>query len=253
MALEARSGLRRSAAPELALPPLYTAVRLREVGNAFAHAQAIAAESGAGTLVYVGRFDLAEFAVVLEPEEPLRGARRALYAGMAALTDALAALSEPETEIAIAWPDAITVNRGLVGGGRLAWPHGVAEDEMPPWLVFGAMIRVVSMSGDEPGLHPHGTALQEEGFGDTVASQVVESFARHFMASIDSWQNSGFGAVARTYLPRLVAEDGLRHDLDDNGDLLIRRMSKQRVERKSFLEALQSPSWFDPTTGGPVA
>ena len=41
--------------------------------------------AGAGTLVYVGRFDLAEFAVVLEPEEPLRTARRALYAGMVAL------------------------------------------------------------------------------------------------------------------------------------------------------------------------
>ena len=46
------------------------------MGDAFAHATSIAAEQGAGTLVYVGRFDLAEFAVVLEPEEPLvrRGA-----------------------------------------------------------------------------------------------------------------------------------------------------------------------------------
>ena len=58
-------------APELALPPPFSAVRLREVGDAFAHAVSIAAEKGAGTLVYVGRFDLAEFAVVLEPDEPL--------------------------------------------------------------------------------------------------------------------------------------------------------------------------------------
>ncbi|MGA6976900.1 MAG: biotin/lipoate--protein ligase family protein, partial [Pseudolabrys sp.] len=77
--------------PELALPPPFTAIRLREVGDAFAHAVAIAPEKGAGTLVYVGRFDLAEFAVVLEPEEPLLKARRAFYAGMAALADALAA------------------------------------------------------------------------------------------------------------------------------------------------------------------
>ena len=61
--------------PELALPPPFTAIRLREVGDAFAHAVAIAPEKGAGTLVYVGRFDLAEFAVVLEPEEPLLKAR----------------------------------------------------------------------------------------------------------------------------------------------------------------------------------
>ena len=52
---------------------------LREVGDALAHATAIAAEEGAGTLVYVGRFDLAEFAVVLEPDEPLwHGAPRHL-------------------------------------------------------------------------------------------------------------------------------------------------------------------------------
>ena len=83
-----------------------------------------AAELGAGTLVYVGRFDLAEFAVVLEPDEPLRTARRAFYAGMAALADALAAHAPPEKPIAFDWPDAIRVDGGLVGGGRLAWPDG---------------------------------------------------------------------------------------------------------------------------------
>ena len=72
-------------ATALDLPPGFRVVTLREVGDAFAHAKANAAELGAGTLVFVGRFDLAEFAVVLEPDEPLRTARRAFYAGMAAL------------------------------------------------------------------------------------------------------------------------------------------------------------------------
>src|SRR6187455_3217152 len=104
-------------APELALPPPFTAIRLPEVGDAFAHAVAIAPEQGAGTLTYVGRFDLAEFAVVLEPDEPLRSARRALYLGMTALADALLALAPPEKPLAIDWPDAIRVDGGLVGGG----------------------------------------------------------------------------------------------------------------------------------------
>jgi hypothetical protein len=51
------------------LPPPFTLVRLRESGDAFAHACGIAPKRGAGTLVCVGRFDLAEFAVVLEPGE----------------------------------------------------------------------------------------------------------------------------------------------------------------------------------------
>ena len=112
----------RPFAPGLDLPPPFRAVALREVGDAFAHAVGIAADEGAGTLVHVGRFDLAEFAVVLEPEEPLRTARRAIYAGLAALADALAAHAPPEKPINIVWPDAITVDGGLVGGARLAWP-----------------------------------------------------------------------------------------------------------------------------------
>src|SRR3546814_13812448 len=79
-----------TAARVLDVPPPYDVVTLREVGDAFAHACAIAGESGAGTLVWVGRYDLAEFAVVLEPEETLAEARRAFYVGMNALADALA-------------------------------------------------------------------------------------------------------------------------------------------------------------------
>ena len=237
-------------ASELVLPPPFSPVRLREVGDAFAHAISIAAERGAGTLVYVGRFDLAEFAVVLEPDEPLVKARRAFYAGMAALADALAVHAQPETSIVIDWPDSLLVNQGLVGGGRLAWPHDADEDETPPWLVFGGMIRTVSMTGTEPGLNPLVTALEEEGFTDVISSHVVESFARHFMVALDSWQESGFGAVAKSYLERLPREQGVRRDIDENGDLLVRHMGKTEA-RHRFLPRLGQPAWFDPATKGP--
>jgi biotin-(acetyl-CoA carboxylase) ligase len=238
-------------ATELALPPSFSAVRLREVGDAFAHAISIAAERGAGTLVYVGRFDLAEFAVVLEPEEPLQEARRVFYAGMAALADALAAHAQPDTSITIEWPDSFLVNQGLVGGGRLAWPREVDEDQTPPWLVFGAMIRMVSMSGLEPGLNPLVTALEEEGFTEVMSSHLVESFARNFMRVVDSWQESGFGAVARSYLERMPREQGVRRDIDEHGDLLVRRMGKAEVAKQKFLPRLDQPAWFDAAARGP--
>jgi biotin-(acetyl-CoA carboxylase) ligase len=242
-------------APELSLPPPFTLVTLREVGDAFAHAISVAAEQGAGTLVYVGRFDLAEFAVVLEPEQPLRLARGAFYAGMAALADALAAHAQPETAISIGWPDCLFVNGGLVGGGRLGWPRGAKEDAAPAWLVFGGMIRTVSMSGTEPGLNPLSTALEEEGFTDVLATQLVESFARHFMVALDAWQESGFAAVARSYLQRVPAEKGLRCDIDENGDLTLLRngmgLGKVAVERKQLAPLLGAPSWLDPATRGP--
>ena len=235
----------------MTLPPPFTLLRLRELGDAFAHAQAIAAERGAGTLVYVGRFDLAEFAVVLEPDEPLKQARRAFYAGMAALADALTAHAQPETEITIDWPGSISSTAAWSAAAGWLGRKAPSEDETPAWLVFGAMIRTVSMSGNEPGLNPLVTALEEEGFSDAMSDHVVESFARHFMVAIDAWQEKGFGAVARSYLERLPAETGVRRDIDENGDLLIRRMGKTQVERKKLVPKLAEPAWFDPVAKGP--
>ena len=235
----------------LDLPSVYRLVTLREAGDAFAHAQAIAAEEGAGTLVYVGRFDLAEFAVVLEPDEPLRTARRAFYAGCVALADALAVFAPPEKPITFAWPDAIQVDRGLVGGTRLAWPQDADENAPAPWLVFGAMIRTVALGEEEAGLHPLTAALAEEGFDDAGSGRLVESFARHLMVAIDAWQESGFGKIASSYLPRLAPEKGVRRDIDENGDLLVRRIGSKEVERRALVPALATPSWLDPRTGGP--
>jgi hypothetical protein len=237
--------------PALDLPPLFHLVTLREVGDAFAHAKAIAAEEGAGTLVYVGRFDLVEFAVVLEPEEPLRTARRAFYAGCVALADALAFQAPPEKSITFDWPDAIRIDGGLVGGGRLAWPDHARDDARPDWLVFGAMIRTVAMGEEEPGLRPLAAALEDEGFDDAGSGRLVEGFARHLMVAIDAWQDQGFTEIAKNYLQYLPAESGVRRDIDENGDLLVRRIGKSDVERRPLLPTLATSSWLDAATGGP--
>jgi hypothetical protein len=249
MPLETRSRAQTPLTPGLDLPPPFRLVTLREVGDAFAHAVGIAGREGAGTLVYVGRFDLAEFAVVLEPEEPLRTARRALYAGVCALGDALAVHAPPEKPITFGWPDAIQVDGGLVGGARLASPLGANEQEPPAWLVFGAMIRTVAMGEGEPGLRPLGAALEDEGFDDLGSGRLVECFARHLMVAIDAWQEQGFGEVAKNYLARLAPQPGVRRDIDDNGDLLVRRVGE--VERRPLVPALAAPSWLDPATGRP--
>lgn len=248
MPIEAR--IRTPFSDRLDLPPGYRLTALREVGDAFNHATAIAAEEGAGTLIYVGRFDLAEFALVLEPDEPLRSARRVFYAGLAALADALATHAPPEKPILFEWPDAIRIDGGLVGGGRLGWPKDAPEDE-PSWLVFGCMIRTVSMSADEPGVQPLATALEEEGFGDSGSAQIVESFARHFLSLVDSWQELGFKPVAESYLSRLPSEERVERSIDGVGDLLIRRTGKIDVEKRKLLPALARPTWLDPISGGP--
>jgi len=247
MPLARRNGVRERPARALDLPPPFRLVLLREAGDAVAHAAAHAGELGAGTLVFVGRFDLAEFAIVLEPEEPLAAARRVFYAGMVALVDALAALAPPETPIAIGWPDAVTIDGGLVGGGRLLWPERTVESVVPEWLVFGAAIRIVSMSRD---VHRLSTALADEGFGDIGAERLVEGCARHLMVALDRWQEAGFAPLAADYLAKLRPESGVRRSLAANGDLLIERVGKP-AETRQLRASLEAPSWLDPQTGGP--
>jgi hypothetical protein len=251
MSLGTRSRIRTPYTSALDLPPPFRSVMLREVGDAFAHAIEIAPEAGAGTLVWVGRFDLVEFALVVEPDEPLCGARRTFYAGMVALMDALLAHAPPEKLIAIEWPDVVFVDGGLVGGARMAWPAGGAEEAPPDWLVFGAMVRTLTTGAGEPGLRPFAAALEEEGFDDVGSGRLVESFARHFMSALDAWNEQGFGAVAKSYLQWLPREQGVRRDIDENGDLLVRRMGKVEAERRPLIAKLAETAWFDPQTRGP--
>jgi biotin-(acetyl-CoA carboxylase) ligase len=232
----------------LDLPPPFRLKRLREAGDAFAHACANAVSLGAGTLVLVSRFNLVEFAVVLEPDEPLATARRAFYAGMVALGNALSASAPPEKPIAIEWPDAVLVDGGLVGGGRLAWPERSREDAVPRWLVFGTTIRTVAMTGVEAGLHPLATALEDEGFGEAASERLTEGFARHLMLAVDRWHEAGFAAVGAEYLAKLRRENGTRCDLDERGDLLVMR-SGRAAERRALRPMLERPSWLDQESG----
>jgi biotin-(acetyl-CoA carboxylase) ligase len=248
-----REGRRRKSernARRLDLPPVFRPVVLREVGDAFAHACAHAMELGAGTLVFVGRFDFAEFAVVLEPDEPLASARRAFHACMVALGDALAARASPEKPIVIEWPDAVYVDGGLVGGGRLAWPAHADECAVPDWLVFGATIRTLSSSREQAGLNPLSTALAEECFDDLSSERLAEGFARHLMVAVDRWQECGFAAIAKEYLSKLKPESGVYRDIGENGDLDVRCAGKP-IECRKLLPALKAPSWLDRRTGGP--
>lgn len=237
----------------LDLPPGYTAFPLRERGDAFAHACAIAGKEGAGSFVHVRRYDLVEFAVVLEPDEPLVSARRAFFAGMHAVADAIAAHCPPEREVAFNWPDAILFDGGLVGGGRLAWPEGAAEESIPDWLVFGCILRSVDLSHVEAGLHAGATSLVAEGFDLVDVDSIAESFSRHLMTAFDLWTEKGFRAVGEQYLGRLVKKKaGERRIIDTNGDLLTSLPAAAGPpDRSPLLAALAEAAWLDRAAGAP--
>jgi biotin-(acetyl-CoA carboxylase) ligase len=232
---------------EPVLPPGFSLVTLRESGDAFAHAQAIAAEAGAATLVWVRRFDIVEFAVVLEPDAALSEARLAHYLAMNALADALAVHCPPERPILFRWPDALVYDLGLIGGGRLAWPEGCGEGQTPDWLVFGAMLRSTTMTPFALG--QTGVGMAEEGFEEVDAVDLIEAFARHLMLGVAHWQSDGPKATAKRWLDRLDKVVGTRHGIEPNGDLVA--TSQAGTQRRSLIEALALADWLDRDSGGP--
>src|SRR5437773_4385810 len=244
---------RADTVPMLDLPPGYTLVPLREHGDAFVHGCAIASDTGAGALVWVRRYDLVEFAVVLEPDEPLLSARRAFFAGMNAAADAIAAHCPPEREVTFDWPDAILFDGGLLGGARLGWPTDCAEDEVPAWLVFAVILRAADMAHISEVQAASGVSLLSEGFEMIDTDAIIESFARHLMTGFDRWNERGFETIARDYLDRLSARrEGERRGIDGNGDLLVRTPAgKGPPQRSRLVEALGRAAWYDPQARGP--
>lgn len=227
----------------LDMPPLLTHVTPPEGTCAFAHACAIAAEAGAGTLVWRRRPDLCAFAVVLEPEGPLREARLAFFAAMAALGDALAAHCAPERLVTFLWPDTVLYDAARLGGARLAWPEGCAEDTAPEWLVFGVELIRARPGLEEAGSAPDSTSLIEEAFDDDAL--IVESFARYLMLHADTWGAEGFQPVADAYLARL-ADKGPQARLDARGDLVA-----PGAEARGLVTGLTEARWRDASRGGP--
>ena len=235
----------------LDLPPGFRAITRREYRDAFADAQALAVYEGAGTLVWVRRFDTVEAAVVLEPEMPLAEARLALYAGMNATADALGQFCPPEKPITFTWPDTIALDGGIIGGCRLAWTPGTPETEIPDWLVLGVFIRCsVQMSALRT--FDKGTSLETEGFEIMDGRHILESFTRHLLAAFDGWRVNGPKAMCERYLGRLAEAKGIKRGLDVNGDLLSRRLpTLKEVTRQPLTAALAVPLWLDPATGEP--
>jgi len=237
----------------LDLPPGYTLVALRELGDAFAHGCEIAAEAGAGTLIWVRRYDLVEFAVVFEPDEPLTSARRAFFAGMNAVADAIAAHCPPEREVTFEWPDAIRFDAGLLGGARLGWPGDCAETDVPNWLVFAVILRAADMVHLDEVQAASGVSMLGAGFEMADADAIIGSFARHLMTAFDRWNELGFDAIARDYLARLpTRKAGEIRAIDINGDLLVKLPAGSGPpERTSLVDALAKADWYDPQARGP--
>jgi BirA family biotin operon repressor/biotin-[acetyl-CoA-carboxylase] ligase len=234
------------------LPPAYRLVALGRVDSSNDEAKRLA-EAGAedGTLVWVqeqlqgrGRRGRAwasppgnlYLSLVLRPGCAAAEAAQLGFVAALGIGDGVGSVAPPLVEVRYKWPNDVLFN-GRKGAGILL------ESRMSPagdldWLVLGLGVNVTSFPEDA-GLPA--TSLRFEGAPpDLDEVDLLEAFARHFLAWANRWREDGFGPIRETWLRRaqglgepievrLPNEtlSGRFRDLDQSGALLLEQPDGQ--------------------------
>jgi len=224
--------------PEPTFPPLLTGHAVKRPARPFAGAVkgARSGRLGAGDVVWSRNANRLDCAIVLEPEVGRQRALEMLYVAMVALGDAIGAVVPPEVAVTYRWPQSILVNGALIGDMPIAMAPETGADGAPAWLVVGADIALRDDSRErEPGHDPDRTTLFDEGCGEVTRTSLLESYCRHFLAWVHTWELDGFAAAHESWLRR--AHDHEREvtidcadgrltgsfvGLDESGNLLLR-------------------------------
>lgn len=185
-------------------PPLFRPFAVTPELDPFERCLSVAADGAEpGTLLWSIGQDACECAVVLAPEQALEASLPIVLVAMLGLGDALGALIPPVVAVTFGWPDRLEVNRGIVGGIRLAHAEVPGPAAIPDWMVVGF---AVAMRGEwaagEPGQVGERTTLAEEGCGDVMTVDFLEAFGRHFLSWINRWQEDGSEPVRQAWLAR---------------------------------------------------
>lgn len=224
--------------PDPVFPPLLAGHAVKAPQRPFDYAchQAGRGTLGAGDFVWGRNTRRVECAVILEPEVPLQVALQMNALAQVAVVDCLGALLPPAVAVHLRWPGTILVNGATAGEVRLGAPT-TDPGAVPDWLVVGLDLRLVHDDPDrEPGEMPGVTSLAEEGGGDLTRTDVLQSFAAHFLTWVNIWQDDGFRPVHDSWMaraegdgsdPMLVEYNETQQlvrplGLDEEGGLIIR-------------------------------
>lgn len=225
-------------AGEPEFPPLLNGIKVKGHPRPFERAQqdVEAGKAQAGDFFWTPSERFLECALVLEPETHTTRSLHMLFAIMVAFGDSFGALAPPEVGMFYRWPATFVLNEAEVGRARIAIAPTTADDEIPAWLVVGIKVELKGKKNDlNPGENMGRTNLFEEGVGDLPHRQLLESFSRHFLVWIHTWNEDGFKPVHENWVGRsegkndaLVLErdgkpvEGEFFNLDDDGNLLIK-------------------------------
>ena len=183
---------------EPTFPPLLNGVASDAGTPAFDKALMMAAHGcDAGTIVYRVTKNEVAAAFVFAPDVVLGKSLAMLPLCGVGLQNALGALAPPEVAVQFEWDGQIRINAAKCGGFQMA-ASGSKQDHVPDWLVVGFSLPLW-LEVDDPGRTPDQTSLYEEGCADIDPLQLIESWSRHSLVWINSWEQDGVVPLHREW------------------------------------------------------
>jgi len=212
-------------------PPLLRGEKVAASVDPFLKALS-AAEMGvdAGTIFYSEKNEHLDVALVLAPELALEQSAGVCHAVMLSVADSLGALGPAELAIHFTWPLGFKVNGAHCGHVKFA---ASTQDpkSVPDWLVIGLELPFMRPAHIEPGHHPDQTWLHEEGCIELTVPQVIESWSRHCLVWLNTFQDEGYRKIQDHWRAKCdtlgnevsYPESGLFVGTNEHGDMLLRQ------------------------------
>ena len=188
---------------DLILPPLLNSIKVASnpYQTAIEHVQR--RKAGAGDLFWAPSETQARLAIVLEPEVDCSRTLEMVPLMMVALSDCLAVLLPPQVAVQFRDERFVIVNGAVVATIEMTIAGDHQNEDLqaiPDWSVVGLSLEMKwPEDAQDPGDQPDITVLAEEGWDDPDLQKFIETFARHFLSWMVSWNDDGFEAISRAW------------------------------------------------------
>ena len=212
-------------------PPLLTGEKLAKDVDPFIKAvSASMIGCDPGIVFYAEDPGTLKAAITLAPEVPLKDGISVAHALMLSAADSLGALGPPELAIHFVWPFQFKINAARCGELQLK-ASTTDPETIPDWIVVGISIPFVRPESVEPGSDPSRTWLHEEGCIELTIPQVIESWSRHSLVWLNSFEDAGYQAIQDHWRAKCDSigsditrpAEGTFVGTDGQGSLLLKR------------------------------